>query len=229
MEDVTIVIDSQVGQTPWTNALKEVRKYLAREHIDYRIEFIDFQVATPQTHTILPNDPIVTLWEDMYRPQVMSLIQDTEWQTMDVFHRGNSPQRYDCPVTIVITAWDASKSMWWEDLLPRIHQLWPHAVELLSANSIWTMDIDFQASARMLTDAAISGPIQIGTSVGIKGERGGGTLGGVIDLRGRDGTIRKMGLTNHHVVLDTRLDSGNSLCSGNSFQVLTANFISGIY
>lgn len=38
-EDVTIVMDCRVGQTPWTNTLKEVRKYLAREDIQYRIEF----------------------------------------------------------------------------------------------------------------------------------------------------------------------------------------------
>ncbi|KAL1983244.1 hypothetical protein VTN96DRAFT_342 [Rasamsonia emersonii] len=166
-----------MGQTPWVNALKEVRKYLARKDIQYRIELVDFQMANPRTHAILPNNPIVSSWEDVYRPRVLSAIQGADWQTVDVFHRGYSHERIDCPVALIITAWDAEDSLWWESLIPNLQRIWPHAIELRSANNICAMDLDVEASARILTDTAVRGPIQMGASIGIKGERGGGTLG----------------------------------------------------
>lgn len=174
-EDITIIVDCRKGsEVSWITAAKEIRKFLKKQDIQYRFELVDLQLCTPHTHTILRNEPIVSDWTNNFKEQIMSVIRKGNWQTVDVFHRGWSSKRDECPITLVVTAWDADHDHWWNDLLPKVKELWPHEVELQSAVLLSTLDPDIQSSARILTMDAIDGPLQMGASIGPKGESWGG-------------------------------------------------------
>jgi hypothetical protein len=132
-EDITFLIDCKVGQISWMNPIKEVRKFLLRKGLHFRIEFFDSSAACRFNHIISPTDPVVSEWEVLYRTRVFSAIGDTSWQAVNIFRRGNSAERGECPVTLLITAFDAHEDSWWEHVLPKIRNFWPYEVELHAA------------------------------------------------------------------------------------------------
>ena len=50
----------------------------------------------------------------------------------------------------------------------------------------------------------------MGSSLGMRGEDGGGTIGCGLELKWPDGTTSELGLTNHHVVEESRLKAGKN-------------------
>lgn len=206
--DITYIIQCRKENIPWIHALKEVRKYLSGRNIHYRVEFIDFEAANPRRFNILPGDPIVNLWSSYYKAKIINTIKDTAWQAVNVFHCGHGTKREHCPITVIISAWDAQQDVWWERLLPAIRAFWPMAVQLQGGQNLRGADLDVHSCARALRMSAFTGPLEMGCSVGMKGEPSGGTLGGALELEWADGSRMKFGITNHHVVLEGKIDSG---------------------
>jgi hypothetical protein len=55
-EDLTLLLDCELGAISWINAVKEVRKYLCNKGIDFRVEFFDSVAACRINHPIYPDD-----------------------------------------------------------------------------------------------------------------------------------------------------------------------------
>src|SRR5436190_4378165 len=209
-KDLTIVIPCRRLEGSWLHALKDIRKYLSQKTIHYRIEFIDFEAANPRILNILPNHPILKLWDDHHRAKVHSIIEGTCWQSLNLFHCGLAETREECPVTIIISAWDADNDFWWDKIIPDIKSACTLNVWLLQAQNLESMVRDVHASSRCLAINAFRGPIEMGSSLGMRGEDGGGTIGCGLELKWPDGTTSELGLTNHHVVEESRLKAGKN-------------------
>lgn len=108
----------------------------------------------------------------------------------------------------MIHAWDAEEDDWWYDILPKLRLNCPLRIELFGAFDIMAMDV--HASARTLSLDGFIGPITPGASIGVKGESGGGTLGGILRFKLADGSTAQVGLTNHRVVQETQLAKGKN-------------------
>ncbi|KAK2803940.1 hypothetical protein FQN51_002827 [Onygenales sp. PD_10] len=218
MEDVSLVIPSSSSQpgttasSSWVHAVKEIRKYLASKDVQCRIEIIDFEMTNPTIFPIDSENPAVDLWQSVYREKVLDAIQDTLWQSVNVFHCGfgSSRSRTGCPLTIIIHAWDADDDIWWTTIIPRLTSMCPFQVRLQGAQDIYAVDGDgdVNALAKGLSLEAFTGPVDIGASIGIKGMSGsgsggggGGTLGGIVELEWPDKSRSYLGLTSHHAVL----------------------------
>lgn len=209
VDDISLIIPSTQEASSWVNSLKEIRKYFSSKGIQYRIEFINFEAIDPQSmHTVLPDNPIVDLWTGFYRPKVLAAIQDKQWQSVNVVHCGFSLSRDECPVTVMIHAWDAEEDTWWNSTIPTLNSICPFKIRLFAAYNITAMDRDLYASARSLLLEDFLGSPNIGASVGIKGKSGGGTLGGHLEIKWPDASGTHLGLTNHHVVLEDQLSKG---------------------
>jgi hypothetical protein len=142
----------------------------------------------------------VSHWKALYQPRVLSVIENKKWQIVNVFQRGSSPERSKCQITLLISAWDANDDSWWDHTLPDIRTFWPYEVELCEATNILcldTMELD-----------SLTGTIGMGSSVGVKDASESGTLGGAVKLKWQDGHVENMGITNHHVVADHRINMG---------------------
>ncbi|KAK2811375.1 hypothetical protein FQN50_002253 [Emmonsiellopsis sp. PD_5] len=226
MENISLIIPSSSSQLPataaatssssWVHAVREVRKDLASKDVACRIEIIDFTMTEPNILTVESENPAVDLWQAVYREKVLDAIQDTLWQSVNVFHCGfasSSSSRTDCPLTIIIHAWDADDDTWGTTIIPRLTSMCPFKVRLQGAQDIYAMDGAVNAPAKGLSLKAFTGPVDIGASIGIKGVsgRGGGTLGGVVEVEWPDKSRSYLGLTNHHVVLgDNNLSNGKN-------------------
>ena len=198
-EDVTILIDCKVGPISWLNPLKEVRKLLSRNELDFRIEFFDSSTPCRFNHAISPTDPVVSEWRSLHRARVLWVIEEANWQTVNVFRRGNSHEPSECPVTLLITAFDTHEDYWWERLLPNIEKFWRYKVELNAATDILSMDNASELES-------LSGNIGMGSSIGGKGATESGTLGGGVTLEWSNGDKTTVGITNHHVIGDRRVN-----------------------
>jgi hypothetical protein len=93
----------------------------------------------------------------LHRARVLSVIEEADWQTVNVFRRGNSHAPGECPVTLLITAFDTHEDYWWEHLLPNIEKFWRYKVELNAATDILSMDNASELES-------LSGNIKIGSS-----------------------------------------------------------------
>lgn len=98
-----------------------------------------------------------------YREKVHSMTEGTQWQTIDVFHWGNSLTRNICPISLIISVWEShenyGRTHWFQDW----SRCGPHEIEIQSVENMFAMDLHIQAAAKVLTDdAAVKGPIQIG-------------------------------------------------------------------
>ncbi|KAK2748870.1 hypothetical protein FQN55_004012 [Onygenales sp. PD_40] len=203
VEDISLVVNSPQSAPSWVIALKEIRKYFMKKDIHYRIEFRNHDLLNPSTLTILPDNPIVDLWNEFYMEKVLAVIKNTAWQSVNVFHCGFGATREECPVTLIIRAWDAEQEVWWSEIIPTLRLMSPFKIRLLSTTSITATDIDVTSSE--LSAKAFKGRVDIGASTGIRGQKGGGTLGGMIELEFPDRSRGSFGLTNHHVVLEDTL------------------------
>ncbi|KAN0075795.1 hypothetical protein V8E54_007065 [Elaphomyces granulatus] len=139
-EDVTLLLDCEVSEISWINAVKEIRKCLCHKGLHFRIEFFDSSAARRINHVIYPDDAVVSQWKSQYQTLVLSKIEDKKWQTVNVFRRGSSTERSKCPVTLLISALDANDDSWWDRTLPGIRILWPYKVELYQATNILCLD-----------------------------------------------------------------------------------------
>lgn len=207
-DDITIVIESSKTQSHWGRPLMEIRKFLSKRGLDFSIEIIDSNLAHRGSLTVLPSDPIVSSWEEDFRPRVLSNVWPTNWQSINVLHRGTSDDRADCPITLVISAWDSHNVDMWQSVMSQISTFWEHEIELLSAENLETMDLDLLRTGSTFTSDAFAGPLQMGASIGLKSEQSAGTCGGFFILKWPDGRESELGITNHHVVLNDRLKSG---------------------
>ena len=208
VDDISLIIPSPQAAFAWVNALKEIRKYFATKGIHYRIEFINFKALDPSVHTILPNHPVVDLWNTFYRDKVLTAIRGKQWQSVSVFHYGFAVSREDCPVTVMIRAWDAEEDAWWNSIIPTLKSTCPFKIRLFAAHNITAMDRDVYTSARALLLEDFLGPLNIGASIGVQGQRGRSTLGGGLKIEWPDQSRTRLGLTNHHVVLEDQLENG---------------------
>ena len=113
-------------------------------------------------------------------------------------------------MTVVVNAWDAISDAWWDNIIPNTRAACSGnmKVQLLQAENLQSTDRDVSAAARGLRMDAFSGHISMGSSGGIRGMAGGGTLGGVINFKWEDGGISTLGVSNHHVIRTPALDGG---------------------
>jgi hypothetical protein len=199
-EDVTILVDCKVGAISWLNPLKEARKLLARHEIHFRVEFLDSDIPSRFNHAISPNDPIASEWKLHNRARVLSVVEEADWQTVNVFRRGNSHEPSECPLTLLITAYDTHEDYWWDHLMPNIEKFWRHKVELNAATNILSTD-----------QGSVLKSLSMGSSIGVKGATESGTLGGSLTLRWNNGDKAAVGLTNHHVVANHLINIGKFL------------------
>lgn len=186
---ITLHIPCRGSNKSWHRAQRDIGPRLRQENVNIMVYPVDWDTCQLHTHTVLPDNPIVTLWEIYYREGVLRAIGNTRWQSVNVFHYGYSQDRGMCPITLVINAWDAGERCWWDSIIPTIATFWPYNFRLRLAQNLGT-----EACATSLgRDSEIScldrgSRIQLGMSCS-------GTLGGAIDLRFPSGAISRFGLT----------------------------------
>lgn len=207
-DDLTVVIPCEKEESPWMRPLMEIRKALKIKDINCRIEMFDFNLANRISHTVLPTDPIVSLWANSLRSKVLPIIRDSDWQSVNVLRRGISANRVDCPITLVITARDSQDHQLWRMLIQRISSVCSICIELLSAENTGHADLDLESEARPLPVDAITGVLRMGTSVSLENEQSCGTIGGFCKLKWPNGKVTDVALTNYHVIRNTKLRSG---------------------
>ncbi|EEP81324.1 predicted protein [Uncinocarpus reesii 1704] len=119
-EDITLVIHCTGLENFSVAALEELRLQFHNRGWRYRVEFIDDDQANAPLHCICPDDPIVQEWEEIHEQRVLRMIADLEWQTVNVFRCGTAVEEGECPITVIISAWDAASDVWWDHILPSI-------------------------------------------------------------------------------------------------------------
>ncbi|PGH16505.1 hypothetical protein AJ80_05190 [Polytolypa hystricis UAMH7299] len=208
-ENITLLIHCKGLENLSVAALEEIRDSFQNSGWWHQVEFVDYDQVNAPLRCISPDDPIVREWEETQKERVLRMIDDLEWQTVDVFHCGTAIEKDECPVTVIISAWDATSDVWWEHVLPHIRAECGLEVRLLQASSMQATSPD-DAATRLAVEA-FTGPLAIGGSLGPLGENGTGTLGGFIKLEWPDGKTEWLGLTNHHVVREDRLKKATKM------------------
>lgn len=176
------------------DALESIQFRLDVDKLHLRVDLVN-DAPQPYFHTILPDNPIVARWENHYRKEVMTIIRKRQWQSINVFHCGQSPDRDQCPITLVVKAWDSCGNGWMDTIIPALATVWPYDIRLRSAKELETVSKDARGTNPKTLDAL---PIEMGSRIDLGGSCG-GTLGGAIDLQCPDGTISRLGITTTQV------------------------------
>ena len=135
-ENITLLIHCKGLENLSVAALVEIRGSFQSSGWRHRVEFIDYDHANAPLHCISADNPVIQEWEETHMNTVLRMIDGLEWQTVDVFHCGTAVEKDDCPVTVIISAWDATSDVWWEHVLPSIRAECGLEVRLLQASSM---------------------------------------------------------------------------------------------
>ena len=212
----TLLVVAKVGAGSWFHAIKDIRKYLAKQALDVNIEFIDSR-AYPSllTFTILSSElGIITFWSEI-QEKVITILKSSgqPWSVVDVFHRGLGETRQECLPTIMISSPNPSDAAWKKDIIPAIRQIcMPRLhVELLYGCVIPCLDEqDSERAGRELTMDAFKDFLSMGDSCGPRGGGSSGSLGGRVTLYRSGQSLGTFALTNSHVVRSQPYDNGKT-------------------
>jgi hypothetical protein len=210
----TLLVVSKAGVGSWFHAIKDIRKYLAKQALDVNIEFIDSR-AYPSlpTFTILPSElETITFWSGI-REKVITILKSSEqpWSVVDVFHRGLDKTRQGCPPTVMISSPNPSDAAWKRDIIPTIRRICMPClhVELLYGGFVTCLDIrDSERAGRELTMEAFKDLLSMGDSCGPQDGESSGTLGGAVTLHREGQHLGTFALTNSHVVRSQPYNDG---------------------
>ncbi|PGG96002.1 hypothetical protein AJ80_09882 [Polytolypa hystricis UAMH7299] len=191
------------------------------------ISKIEASLEEQRLFPILPSEiELVSLWEQGLRDQTIETLDNSHlrWTSLSVFRCGFKEDSLEkCIPTILISAADANADRWWEDILPAIRTLSAPNMEVcLIQGDQFIMDsrTGAESAARRLQVADFSKPeISMGTSCGLAGEKGSGTMGGMVRLEKGGQNFGVFGLSNHHIMMSSGLKAGkdNNIISQSPF------------
>jgi hypothetical protein len=189
----------------WIQAVTEIRDNLIEAKIYNLVELIDVDVffGGVRPSPILSSDCDIIQECNNIMPDVLQIIRKQDWVSIDVFHR-EFPSMSPSP-TIIISARDANKDIWWDILLPELREKTEKlGIVLLFLQNI--SYISFQPSDKgihTLVDESCHSlsteTVSMGDSCGLKGSKYSGTLGGKIRLKDKSREL-DLGLTSCHVL-----------------------------
>ncbi|KZM28701.1 uncharacterized protein EKO05_0009896 [Ascochyta rabiei] len=175
-------------------------------------------LVAPPTYAVSPNDVTVRSKSEAVVDFVMQQLKKERcvWLCIEVVRRGLVEDTDRCQPTILITTPTANELRWYTTVLPGIRNFLvkkapAFQIELLRADSL------FRARKQHPPTDKVDGTsyekiVTMGSSVGIEGDEfSGGTLGGVVTLEGGGQPTVRCGITNWHVVRDSRLDKHKTL------------------
>ncbi|KAI9676543.1 MAG: hypothetical protein M1817_000702 [Caeruleum heppii] len=150
---------------------------------------------TLRTHVIGKRHAITSLWESTLKSPVMKMVRNftADWQAVEVFRRGYSDNADDCEATVLVTSLERVAIAEWEPVLRAIQALCREVCrEPIEA------EVLYGTVERYTSDFWQTRP-GMGCSIGLQDGSRSGTVGGFLELK-RDGDIRLVAVTCHHVV-----------------------------
>jgi hypothetical protein len=198
----------------WHAPLYEISKALHTRGLDFAVEFIDMEEFPPIYSCGLEEDFGMTTeeWNSVKEAAVNALTKKRRlWHSMFIMRLGTSSVLSDNPPTLVIATPNRKQIQaivpW---LLQEINSPWIKAVYPSLCIQSWGA-VDAKSSYRV--DQFDENPkIGLGYSVGVRGSgESSATLGGILDLVYEDGSRRRVGLTNFHLVRDIVKDKRGTL------------------
>ncbi|KAF2866463.1 hypothetical protein BDV95DRAFT_598731 [Massariosphaeria phaeospora] len=200
------------AKTDWENALLDFRRHLKEFDVHINIEIVDSRAARGPLTFALPDKPDHTMaWEKTYI-ELLEILREAggHWITMDLFLRSLDSRESARP-TVCITTPDANTRLWREDLS---QTLWRAAArkkfdfEFIFSNKLDCMN-DSQIS--MGDMSGLTTLVEMGASCGVKGEKGSGSVGGLIKLSYEGKDLGDFMITNHHVLSTAAIEEA---CTG---------------
>ncbi|KAF2108556.1 hypothetical protein BDV96DRAFT_652807 [Lophiotrema nucula] len=201
-------------------AVHRICENAAQSRSNCAVEIIDCQ-AFPAHLPVFPipetSQHLVAVWNSLL-PQLQTLIESRQWVTIDGMLQ-RRPHSVPRP-TAIISAKDANDSIWWDELLPDIRELflknnWDFDVALLHLDRS-PLSGDEARGDRVdepeIHEGWYENPVGVGSSCGIAGSESSGTLGG------------RFVLTKDNIALEMGLTSANVLLRGSTFDMTTGPF-----
>ena len=207
---IAIDVEDNSATDAWSAGRRDVKALLIeRGFEDLEVELIDPErFYMPSLFPVFPNDPCVKLYEGR-RGEILDILQDTlahAWTSVSLFKVGRTSQSVQHAIVVmvnpltkhdwVVLRWRIESIMNKQDSpLAKVNvEFMPGKWGYLLPKSEETGGISFADTFKPLP--------HLGTSIGVEGESGGGSLGGFFKLacHGREHTGF---LTNSHVTQPT--------------------------
>lgn len=168
---------------------------------------------------------IVSNWT-AHEEHILRILEETDYLGLVVVRRGISDVEKARPC-IVIASPSANSEDWWNDksgiVLRLENYIIQHSLEfnvevLQWSTLLQTLRDDGDAALESMDVAAYLSRVMMGSSIGIKGGKGAGTVGAPVRMEfqgahGLTGT-HEFGLTTNHVILDESIEKRKSTSCG---------------
>lgn len=209
---VFVDVDDHVSTINWSKARRELSKMLHEHGFDMIIVEIldDVRTNILRISPISPEDPVVTIYESFRWKLVEEITRSLGkcWTTLCLFSVQRPSQEQTFAVVITIQPYTVCDWLVLRSKLQHIIHLEFEAKRIAQPSS--SIDIEFTPGGWSMLEPDTSRPgigfardavehPKLGTSISVKEEQGGGTLGGFFKLKCGSTTHRGF-LTNHHVV-----------------------------
>lgn len=202
-------------------ARDHIHNMLLQNGVSLDIEIVDLQNCfQPSLFIIQPDDPTVGPYEEAREGLIQLLTRELSesWRTLCLFNVGSSESKAIAAIVIFIDPqtycdWTSLQRSILQEVRQFLDATISLGVEFLPGGASFVADISAQTSVPPETHQNIQGAepksmldlmdgigrLQMGMSIGLKGEQGGGTMGGFVTIQ-RGDIISQGILTNYHVV-----------------------------
>jgi hypothetical protein len=211
-------------QSVWIKAVREIYTGLVQTGFNVAVEIIDalaFFKRLPVAPILSTDRALIEGWNRVL-PSFLAIIDKQSWVAIDVLYR-ELPSHGMQP-TVIINASDANDDSW-DSILPALFQLLQDNHVELNVVVLFLRDLnltgancsvshagdteDFAPPHHSIRERFCEDEVQMGTSCGIAGSSGAGTLGGRLKLQ-KGTSVLDLGLTNYHVLKNAFTDEGPS-------------------
>ena len=207
--DVTILIMAEQGAQHWQAALNDIQTLIISNNLPFmRLEIMTeearFFFFLPTSDTALEN-----IWASSLRARVLDTLGLAgQWQSMTILNRGHTQETSVPTVTVELT--EAADQLWQQVVYQNVLDILEDYPGLVDKHIAFvrpsSLSIDGgNPSPTALPIDAFSGPVPMGSSIGVESSTG--TIGGYVDVRFQ-GKVYTMGLTSHRVVENDSMTAG---------------------
>jgi hypothetical protein len=200
----------------WYRAFANIRNFLQDEGCQHvNVEIADPRAENPpRCSMILPDDEILNFWPQV-KPEILEVLGDEGWLTLDVMRFGCDEDVFKNDVTILVTKSESSSKNWTSVLegILRMIDVYPALKSVAVRILIGKPDTD-SPMAQYGVDGwdrvrvALCQEATLGSSMGRFNDRSSvGTFGGLIQLQDqRTREWKTYGLTCFHCVIPSDID-----------------------